>query len=157
MTADEILIARIKALLLRHEGVKLRAYLDSVGKWTVGVGRNLDDRGLSRPEVIALLQAMDMPLQIAMKLLDNDIADALADCRSRLPFFDSLNEVRQAACVDMVFQMGVAGFLKFRKALAAMVIGGWDEAAKELLDSTWARQTPARAAEIADMIRSGSA
>ena len=140
---DEILTTRIGALLFRHEGLRLMPYRDSVAKLTIGVGRNLDDRGISREE--------------AVMLLDNDIRGALSACRASLPWFDGMDQTRQAAIVDVVFNLGMSRFLNFHKALAAMAAGDWETAANELLDSKWASQVGIRAKEISEMIRSGSA
>ena len=79
----------LKLMLLRHEGLKLKPYQDTVGKVTVGVGRNLDDVGISREE--------------AMFMLDNDIKKAKLGLAHMFPWYLSLDDVRQAVMVDMTF------------------------------------------------------
>ena len=153
---DDGLRARIRRQLRLHEGFRARAYKDSRGIWTAGIGRNLEDRGLTRREVIDLLQIVDMPETFAVRLLDSDIEDCLAELRAWLAWFDGLDEVRQVALCDMSFQLGITGLLKFRLMLQAMAARNWDEAERQALDSDWARQTPNRAREVARSLRTGS-
>jgi len=131
----------LKKILIGHEGLRLKPYHDTVGKLTIGVGRNLDDVGITREE--------------AMMLLDNDIARSVAECRKNFPWYDDLNDARKTAVISLVFNMGIGGVLTFRKALAAMAAEQWDEAAKQFLDSRWRRQVGRRAEEIVYMIRTG--
>ena len=130
---------RLRDQLIRHEGLRLKPYRDTVGKLTIGVGRNLDDVGISRAE--------------AEVLLDNDVA-ARVDALGRFPWYAALDEVRQAAILDMSF-MGIARVLQFRKMIAALEADDWPSAAAELLDSKYARQVGARAEHLAQQIRSG--
>src|SRR3989338_8096197 len=114
-------MASIRDCLIRDEGVRLKPYRDSVGKLTIGVGRNLDDKGLTRAEAEALL--------------DNDIRDAEADVAHRLPWSAQLDEPRRGVLVMLAFNAGIGGLLTFRKMLAAMGRGAWAEAARELVES----------------------
>jgi len=129
--------------LFRDEGYKPHAYKCSLGYWTIGIGRLID-------------QSMNGGITIdeAKFLLNNDIETKLAEIRKRWPYFDKLSEVRQRAVANMCFQLGVAGFMKFKRAIAAMEIGHYERAALEFADSTWAKQTPARAKRICAMIKS---
>lgn len=128
--------------LMRDEGLRLKPYRDSVGKLTIGVGRNLDDVGISEEE--------------AGLLLNNDIAAARADVFARLPWATFLNEPRFAVLVNMRFNLGLAGLFTFRQALAAMERGDWAEAAKEMRDSHWAEQVGPRAHRLAQQMESGA-
>jgi lysozyme len=128
-------------LLLKHEGLRLKPYRDTVGKLTIGIGRNLDDVGITRNE--------------AMRLLLNDIDRVVKKLDNFAPWWRKLDHVRQMVVVDMAFNLGVNGFLKFRKAIAAMKIEDWEEAAKEMLDSKWATQVVNRAIELSEMMRTG--
>lgn len=119
----------------------LRPYKDSVGKLTIGVGRNLDDVGISRSE--------------ALTLLENDIARACKDLDTNLPWWRQLSDTRQQVLADMCFNLGIRRLQGFRKALEAMRAGAWYEAADQMLDSTWASQVGSRAIRLADMMRSG--
>ncbi|MET4696708.1 glycoside hydrolase family protein [Endozoicomonas lisbonensis] len=127
--------------LIRHEGIQLRPYTDTVGKLTIGVGRNLDDLGITRDE--------------ALVLLANDIARARSELIRCYPWVEQLNPVRQDALVNMVFNLGLPAFSGFRKMLAALQDRNFEQAAKEMLDSRWATQVHGRASELADRIERG--
>ncbi len=128
------------AALKESEGVRFKAYRDTVGKLTIGIGRNLDDVGLTADEVDFLFKT--------------DIETAFAEAR-RFPFFEQLTHPRQAAIVDMLFQLGMTRFKGFRKMIKAIDRGDYQQAAVECLDSRYARQTPTRARRIAAIIELG--
>jgi lysozyme len=128
---------------IRHEGLRLRLYRCTAGKLSIGVGRNIEDRGISEATA---LQMLDEDLDI----IERELADAL-------PWFSMLDVVRQRALVDLGF-MGVPKVLRFPKMLAAIERGAWDEAAAECLDSKWARDVgPTRATTVARMLQTGRA
>lgn len=131
----------LKAQLVEHEGVVLKPYKDTVGKLTIGVGRNLDDVGISRNE--------------ALILLDNDIDRVMEDLNRALPWWHRMSPVRQQVLADMCFNLGIVRLQGFRKALEAMRAGAWHEAAAQMLDSKWAKQVGNRATKLADMMRTG--
>lgn len=124
-----------------HEGLRLKSYTDTVGKLTIGVGRNLDDVGISEAE--------------AMLMLDNDIAKVMAGLDASLPWWRTLSARRQMVLADMAFNLGITRLQGFRQALAAMQEGRWDDASKEMLDSKWAQQVGRRAITLAEMMRNG--
>lgn len=133
----------LRELLIEDEGLRLKPYRCTEGKLTIGVGRNLEDVGITREE--------------AMMLLDHDITratNAAADVVGR-DVFGSLNPARQAALTSMAFQMGRAKLEGFNRMLLAVRSGDWQNAYDNALDSKWARQTPERANRIADMILTG--
>ena len=134
-------MTRLQEMLLRHEGLRLKPYRDTVGKLTVGVGRNLDDLGISRQE--------------ALYLLRNDINRVRREVRHAFPWFDGLNGVRKNVILDMVFNMGLPGFRQFKKTIAAIREKRWREAAVEMLDSRWARQVGKRARDLSAMMETG--
>ena len=127
-------------LLIRHEGVKLKPYLDTVGKLTIGVGRNLDALGISRAT--------------AEQMLDEDIARARAGAEV-YPWFAGLNAARQAVVVDMIFNLGRGGFRKFTRTKKAISNGHFRIAALEMQDSRWYRQVGTRGVRLAKMMRTG--
>jgi lysozyme len=88
-------------------------------------------------------------------LLDNDIQRCILELSNALPFFNSLDEVRKEALIDLCFNLGLTRLLGFKKALAAIEAGLWETAKGELLDSRWAVPVGDRSEEIAEMIRSG--
>jgi lysozyme len=131
---DKMLLS-LKDLLMKHEGLRLKVYTDTAGIATIGCGRNLEDVGITREE--------------AMYLLDNDIKRVLNDCWHHLPWFGDLSQERQYVIIDMVFNLGIHGFLKFKKMIAAIEKENWQEAAREMINSQWAAQVGQRAAELA--------
>lgn len=131
----------LKALIIRHEGLVLKPYKDTVGKLTIGVGRNLDDVGISTIE--------------ANFLLDNDLARVISECRDQFSWFNELDDSRQNVICDMVFNMGMPRFLGFQKMLAAIDKKDWKAAADEMLMSRWAGQVGKRATELAQMMLDG--
>jgi lysozyme len=136
-TAD---LAALREQLIRHEGLRLRPYRCSAGKWTIGVGRNLEDHGITAPE--------------AMALLDHDIEECLADLR-QWGWFLLLDPVRQRALIDMRFNLGPSRLRGFKKFLNAMGQGDWARAYDEMLHSAWATQVGGRAMRLARMVRDG--
>ncbi|WP_444942728.1 glycoside hydrolase family protein [Microbulbifer sp. ZKSA006] len=131
---------KIARLIALHEGFREKPYRCTAGKLTVAFGRNLDDVGLSREE--------------GEILLANDIEVSLAILQDRVDGFDCLSQVRQAVLVDMCFNLGWPRLSGFKRFLAAVEDGDYSEAAKEMLDSKWARQVGRRARRLADMMLS---
>lgn len=127
--------------LRRDEGESPTCYQDHLGYWTIGVGRLIDARkgGGLRPDEIAYL-------------LNNDIISRREALKAALPFFAELSSARQGVLINMAFNMGVAGLLKFKQMLAAVEAQHWGIAAKEMLDSNWARQVPKRAVRLASQM-----
>lgn len=134
-------IETLKTDLRRAEGEASKPYRDGVGKLTIGVGRNLDDIGISSAE--------------AGVLLDNDVGRAVAGLDRALPWGRGLTEARQRALAEMAFNLGLPRLLGFQGMLAALEAGDHAAAAAEALDSRWAGQVGARARRIAAMIREG--
>lgn len=130
--------------LKRDEGIVLHAYDDHLGYVTLGVGRLIDKRkggGISMEE--------------AEYLLANDIARRKRDLMLTLPWFEELNEPRQGVLIGMAFQLGTGGLLKFKKALEFIRKAQYVAAANEMLNSTWAEQTPGRAERLAKQMMTG--
>ncbi len=131
----------VAAQLRLDEGVRAKPYRDSVGKLTIGVGRNLDDVGLRSDEIAYLL--------------DNDIKQARADARAVFRNFDRLSVVRRSVLVNMAFNLGRTRFATFIRLRAAVESRDFDQAAVEMLDSKWATQVGERAVRLAASMRSG--
>lgn len=129
----------LQDLLLRHEGMALKPYRDTIGKLTIGCGRNLDDVGISKAE--------------AMILLEHDALIAIGGARGLVPMFDLLTRPRQLALIDMAFNLGSGRLAKFHDMLKAISLGDYSGAAAEMLDSKWAEQVGNRAHELAGMMR----
>lgn len=129
------------ALIERHEGRKLKAYKDSVGKTTIGIGRNLVDRGINDAECNAMF--------------DRDLTETIVACMDRINGFRTLDDTRQHVLLDMAFNMGIDGVLRFTKMLSALEARKFDAVADEILDSDAARQNVTRYHELAQMMRMG--
>lgn len=128
----------LKRILKREEGLRLRPYLDTVNKLTIGYGRNLSDKGISASEAEALLE--------------NDIHSTLADCVAKVPGWDMFDDTVQTVLAAMAFQLGINGLLKFKKTLKLLRRGDRQAAAVEMRKSKWAEQTPARAERMARLL-----
>lgn len=127
--------------LKRDESCRLKPYRDSVGKLTIGVGRNLDDVGISQDEADTLLQ--------------HDVVNVSQAIRENLPWTSALDDVRRAVLVNMAFNMGIHGLLGFKNFLDAVKAGKWAEAANEMFNSRWASQVGARSHRLAQQIETG--
>jgi lysozyme len=127
--------------LSKHEGVRNKPYLDTVDKITIGIGRNLTDRGLSPDEIDYLFK--------------NDINAAWKECELHIPGFADMSDTRKYAFVDIMFNLGWPRFSAFTDTLAATAAKDWDRVADELADSKWDKQVGARADELQQMIRKG--
>lgn len=130
-----------KAQLRVDEAVRSKLYKDSVGKWSIGVGRNLDDVGLRADEIDYLL--------------DNDVRVAEGDARVLFSNFDTLTDNRKAALVNMAFNLGRERLAQFHMLRQAVLAEDFNKAADEMLDSAWAKQVGLRAARLSKMMREG--
>lgn len=126
-------------MLIRHEGMELKVYLCPAGKATIGVGRNLEDLGVSEEE--------------ALFMLSNDISRARKEAGSRFPWFSGLSGERQDVVISMIINLGITRFMGFKKLHAALLSGNWEKAASEMLSSTWAAQVKGRAVELAKLMK----
>ena len=134
-------LAWVTDQLKGHEGFRSKPYRDTVGKLTIGYGRNLDDVGITRAE--------------GGMLLDNDVAKALVEVKN-IPCFHLLSEARQACLLNMAFNMGIGGLLKFKNMLAAMDRGDFEAAAHSMLSSLWFTQIGTHRAEgLVKQMRTG--
>lgn len=131
---------KLRHLLIVHEGYEQKLYTDSIGKHTIGIGRNLDDRGVCPTEI-------DM-------MCDHDMQYFYDQLDSHFTWFAQLNEARQIALIDMCF-MGFKKFLSFKKMIAYLANHDYDNAAIELLDSAYAHQVGKRAIDLATIIKLG--
>lgn len=140
-----------------HEGLKLKPYYCTSGKQTIGVGRCLDTNPLTAEEKrIVGDWRHGITKEAAIYLLHNDIDRVIAACGKNFSFFENLDDERQYALIDMVFQMGIAGVSAFKNMLSALSIGNYKKAAEECLNSKYAQEdTPNRAQRIAKLIETG--
>ena len=130
---------QLRAMLRQHEGVRHLPYHDTMGKITIGVGRNLTDRGLSQDE-ISLLFENDIKLSI-------DILDSLFTKWHEFP------TSARHALISMAFNLGGPRLTKFKKMRSALENRDFLRAANEADNSLWAQQVPARAADVIKMFQ----
>jgi lysozyme len=127
--------------LKRDEGLRLTPYRDSVGKLTIGYGRNLDAEGISADE--------------AEYMLHNDLIAHTQALEKALPWVTTLDQARHDALVNIAFNVGVPGLLEFKKTLALIQAGEYSLAAEELMRSKWATQVGVRAERLSAQLRIG--
>lgn len=130
-------------LIEKQEGRRLKVYTDTEGHPTIGIGRALDTRGISDAEA-------DFMLENDVRECTDDLVKLLRDA------FALATTARRSALVSMRFQLGATGFRGFEDMITAIEIGDWFGASQHALDSKWATQTPDRAKEIAEMLRTGN-
>ena len=137
----------LNELLIRHEGLQLKPYKDTKGLLTIGIGRNLDEVGLSNDEALLLLQ--------------NDIERVRCELNQALPWWVKLGEVREAVMISLGFNLGVltppgkAKLLTFKTTLGLIENGQYAAAADRLLTLPWAAQVGKRAIDLTEMLRTG--
>jgi lysozyme len=134
------LALNVSDLLKLHEGFSASPYRCTAGKTTIGHGRNLEDRGITREE--------------ADYLLSNDIMEAVKHLRDE-PYWLDLGEVRQSVLIDMVVNMGWTRFCGFRRMREALAAGDYHLASVEMTDSAWYAQVGQRSARLCRMMDSG--
>ena len=122
-----------------HEGFVGHVYKCTEGFDTIGYGFAIKD--------------LEMPEHIAEELLILKLEKLQKNANSRFKWLEDMPQEVQEVVINMCYQLGINGVSKFRKAISAMQEGDWEEAADEMLDSLWARQTPNRAKELSDIVR----
>ena len=148
--------------LIAHEGLRLEVYQDTLGIDTIGIGRNLEDRGITKEE----LEGLDIPSidhvyeyglteADAVYLAHNDVEIVEEELVRAHPCVDRLDSVRQLVLMDMAFNMGVPRLCKFKKMWNAIHDEDFPTAAKEMLDSRWANQVKGRATKLANAMHNG--
>ena len=148
--------------LIAHEGLRLQVYKDTLGIDTIGIGRNLEDRGITKEE----LDWMDIPSMDAvyeygiteadaMYLAKNDVQIVEEELVRAHPCVEDLDAVRQLVLMDMAFNMGVPRLCKFVKMWNAIHEEDYASAGKEMLDSRWANQVKSRSTKLAHAMHHG--
>lgn len=125
--------------LIYDEGYFQFPYLDTVEKTTIGVGRNLTDRGLSDDEI--------------MMLLNNDIDIVEKELAANFSWYPTLPEPQQRALCNMAFNMGLSRLKSFKKMLASLSSGMYVTASLHALDSKWAKQVKTRAERVTSLMK----
>ncbi len=142
--------------LCLHEGIRLQPYKCPAGYWTIGVGRNLETNPPTAEEKRVIGDWRDgITKNAAFYLLRNDIKRISDECARQIPFWKNLDDERQYALVDMAFNLGMAGLLKFQKMLSYLGVGNYILAATECLASKYAKDVGERAVRVAKIIEKG--
>lgn len=136
--------AELTRLLRGDEGEVLHAYQDHLGYWTIGVGILIDKRkggGITNEE--------------SAYLLENRIREKESELDKRIPWWRNLDDARRGVLLAMAFQLGTDGLIAFKNTLAMVKSGDYAGAARGMLNSLWAKQTPERAGRMAEQMRTG--
>lgn len=141
--------------LIFHEGLRLKPYRCTKGKWTIGVGRCLDTNPLTEVEKRVVGDVWGgITKNAALFLLRNDLEKVEKQC-SDLICWGVLDDERRYALIDMAFQLGINGLRKFKKMLSALEKNDYITASNECMDSNYAKQTRNRAERISRLIKTG--
>ena len=136
------MIEALKAHLIAREGLRLKPYKCPQGKLTLGVGRNIEDNGITTEE--------------AMYLLTNDIHNTIEELENVFEDFPDLPVNAQLVLADMCFNLGLPTLLEFKKMLKAIEEEKWEEAGKQVLDSRYAKQVGERATYNAHLLETAN-
>lgn len=132
---------KLKNLLVQHESYRQFPYTDTTGHLTIGIGRNLSDRGISSSE--------------ALQLLDDDIFYFSSKLDHLLPFFNGMDDNRKIVLVDMCFNLGVHGLLEFQEMLKAIEDKNYELASEQILKSKAADQDVNRYQQLSYIMKTG--
>lgn len=126
----------------KHEGLRLKAYQDSEGVWTIGYGTNL--------------QTLTIDKNLADLWLRQKLEEAVREVSS-LPCYDTIKNdfVRKDVLIEMIYNLGFNGLMKFKNTIKKINERDWEGAAKEMLSSKWASQVGGRAQTLAARMRTG--
>ena len=138
---------RLKDSVKQHEGYRNKVYLDTLGKRTVGVGHLCvedfweDDKEYDE--------------KFLLEILEKDLQQAIRGARSLMEDHGcaDIDEQAEEILIEMVFQLGKTGVSKFRKMWDALAEKNYIGASYEMLDSRWAKQTPNRAKDMAQIMK----
>lgn len=129
---------KLKKLLIKHEDEKFKPYLCSAGKLTIGIGHNLESKGISKA--------------VSDLLYEEDITEVINDLASIFRNFYELPEQVQIVLANMRFQLGYGGFRSFKQMISAVRNKNWPEMIKQMKDSNWYKQVPNRVNDLINII-----
>lgn len=150
---------KLTEMIRYDEGEKLELYKDTEGYWTIGVGHLLTkdpsiERAKDQLEVSIKRRTDTITHDESLKLLEKDLERTVRDVMT-IEVIKTLDDARQKALANMVFQLGLNGVKQFKKMIQALEQKDYTRAATEAMNSRWARQTPNRARRVTDVIRKG--
>lgn len=142
--------------LKRHEGFESRVYHCTEGKDTIGYGYNISANPLRLPEYeLQTLRQVGIKQDRAEQLLKAVVAGDTKELYQRLPWIVRINEARQAVLINMAYNLGIDRLMKFKRTLALIEHGDYDNAADAMMQSKWAKQVKGRAVELSNQMRLG--
>jgi lysozyme len=133
----------LREMVMRHEGLRLKSYVDTTGHWTIGYGHLLD------------APIPDITQAEADKMLDEDIGHAEMACAIIYGASPGMTQRRHDALTDLIFNIGSKGAMKFVRMNAAIKKGDWSVAALEMKSSLWCKQVGKRCSDLSDMLKGG--
>jgi len=134
-------LEKLKAELIRDEGLRLKPYLDTRGIETIGIGHNLVAKGISE--------------NVANIIYLEDVEEVMGQLDRALPWWQHLDPVRQRVLANMCFNLGIEKLLGFPHTLILMESGNYEAAAAAMADSLWHRQVGDRAVRLEAMMETG--
>ena len=148
--------------IAEYEGKRAHVYTDTAGHPSVGIGVNLDRHGAK--EALEAVGAdydkvrageQDLTDDQISKLFQQDLNQAISDAGSAVSNFSTLNDPRQFVVVDMIFNLGSAGFGQFHHAISAIESQDWETAGEQMKQSSWYSQVGHRAENDVEMMKTG--
>ena len=122
------------------EGYRSKVYKCTEGYDTIGYGFAIKD--------------LELDEDICDMILERKVGKLVERLEKNLPYLRSLPKDAQDVLIEMAYQMGVSGLLKFKKTLMYVESKDYKDASVEMLDSRWAKQTPNRAKKLSDIMAS---
>lgn len=138
---DPTTLPTFQKLLVLEEEFRSIPYRDDEGNETLGIGWNI--------------RSLPMTLEQALAINRDHIRYFEKELQRLLSFYDNLDQVRQCVLVDMAFNMGIEEFMGFKRFLHMIELGGYDEAAQEMLNSVWDKEVKTRAIRLSKMMETG--
>ncbi len=142
---------KFKEQLTNHEGLRLKAYLDTIGVLTIGIGHNCKTSPV--PGVSKVGDSITK--ELAYEMFDQDINNHNKKVYRAIPWIEDLNPPRQAVLYNMAFNLGITGLLGFKKTLDMINREEYSNAAKGMLNSKWASQVGNRAKQLSKQMETG--
>jgi GH24 family phage-related lysozyme (muramidase) len=142
---------RIESIIKADEGLRLVAYQDSRGIWTIGYGYNLEAHGFTPPMAARVRWTREK----AEAEFDVCFDRCLSSLNKNFPTWTNLSPARQAVAISAMYQLGAAKVLQFAPTIKHIVAHEYEDAAQHMLASAWGKQTPARVKRLATMMRTG--
>ena len=150
------MVALVIELLKKHEGFRNHVYRCTAGKKTIGYGYNLDANPLDlASEKISDFEHHGITESAASLLLRCCVDDIEFNLEQKIACWPKLNEVRQAVLINMAFNLGVEGLMRFTHTFACLNREEYRGASLHMIESNWARQVKGRSAELATLMLTG--